>query len=484
LSDTAITAAPSRGPDFRARRAASLLGALAVLAVSLTIVCRSLLATRFGRVWGDRFDGDLEVSILEHWHNVLAGHAGWAETLYFYPHARTLGYNDGYLLFGVVHALFRSLGIDAFSSGALVDVVFRAGGFGSFLLFARAVLHVRLAYALLGAMLFVIGHALFEHAWHEQLLSVALAPLLGYLMVRALQAASRERRSACFGFGAAAALLFGAWLLTAFYMAWFFGFYAAVTSLVAVLLAPRAAYRQVLLPAARCWPVVLGLAAVLALALLPFLYVYLPKAAETGMHPWTETLSYIPRPNDLVNVGRSNRLFGLLFDWFCARCSPPESYELMAGIPPILFCLFLCAVVWSLVQQGTDVLARAMALAVLAVWAMIVRHGDWTLWRAVYALVPGARAIRVVARFQIFLTFPICALTVLYLDSLGTRTPRTILALLIALLVLEELGPSVPGKSPAEELRRIAVPPPPPECRAFYVTAEPDQDASSLVLQV
>ena len=71
----------------------------------------------------------IELSILEHWWNVLRGLSPWDRTDYFFPVPGTLGYNDGYLLFGLLHAGFRTLGADPFLSGELVNASTRVIGF-------------------------------------------------------------------------------------------------------------------------------------------------------------------------------------------------------------------------------------------------------------------------------------------------------------------------------------------------------------------
>jgi hypothetical protein len=115
--------------------AATLCGALC-----LTFFFRGQLGDGFTLLLGDRHDGVIALSILEHWYNVLRGLEPWDRTAYFFPVPATLGYNDGYLLFGLIHAGFRALGADPFLSGELVNIATRAIGFAATLALCRRVL--------------------------------------------------------------------------------------------------------------------------------------------------------------------------------------------------------------------------------------------------------------------------------------------------------------------------------------------------------
>jgi hypothetical protein len=89
----------------------------------------------------------------------------------------------------------------------------------------------------------------------------------------------------------------------------------------------------------------------------------------------------------------------------------------------------------------------------------------------------------VVARYQVFLAVPVTALATAALAALARRLlaggapPRpaaaAVLGLLSALLLAEQLNAYSPRflDRPLELARLRAVPPPPAECRAFFVTA-------------
>ena len=460
-----------------------LRGAVLALACALCVCVffRNQIANGFTLLLGDRHDAVIALSILEHWRNVLGGAAEWSRTAYFHPVPDTLGYNDGYLLFGLVYAVFRAGGADPFLGGELTNMAMRAVGFLSMHVACRRVLGLSFGWSLLGAALFTLSNNLFIRASHAQLFSVGFLPALAVLLHAAGAALLEGRRAALLGWGAAFVLLFAALLMTGFYMAWYFLFLAGATCLAWLAVAgdgPRRALFDALRGAAGPLAV---LAALAAAANLPFLLLYLPKAAETGMHPWETALQHAPTPLDVLHVGEANLLFGWMVTLLNGVFRPdfPAWSERMTGVTPVLLLVFAASFAW-LWRGAAGVMdpvrlawLRALALASLATWALTLRFGDATGWWLVWSAVPGARAARVVARYQLVLVIPVVGLAVLVLADWARRFPAAAIAPLVALLLLEQANGYAPLflDRPLELSRLRAVPTPPAECRAFWVSA-------------
>ncbi|MGA7966488.1 MAG: hypothetical protein WCB49_11480, partial [Gammaproteobacteria bacterium] len=265
-----------------------------VAALSVGFFFRTQLLNYFSVLFGDRYDGVIIVALEEHWYNVFRGLARWNVTGYFYPHKDTLGYNDGLLLYGMVYSCFRSLGSDLFLSSELTNVVIKLVGFLGFFAVARRVLAVGFWPAVLGSALFVIANNSFVQADHVQLLSVGLAPLMMLLSYEAAIALYFGQRMRGTGWGLGAAAFYASWLLTSFYMSWFFGLFCIAMAAVGTVsagtrncaIALRIGRREIL---------PLGIIAVgFAIFLVPFLKVYLPIAAQSGMHPFGDVMLYSP----------------------------------------------------------------------------------------------------------------------------------------------------------------------------------------------
>jgi hypothetical protein len=459
---------------------ATLRASLLVLAGALSVAFffRAQIFNGFSILFGDRNDGVIQVAILEHWYEVVRGHAAWNVTGYFYPHADTLGYNDGYLLYGLIYSVFRALGADPFLATELVNVVVKTIGFFAFHWFARRAVGLGYRSALLGAVLFVIANNSLAEALHAQLLSVCFAPLMAGLLWQAGLALVHGRRIRGIACGLCAALFYGAWMLTTFYMAWFFGFFllllaasaAAAIAPEARALAWRTAWRE-------AGP--LGLiAAGFVICLVPFVRVYVPIGLAAGMHRFSEVMLYSPSVLDIVSVGTSNWLYGGLDRsvnlWL--RPTFPLFSERTVGFPPVLLLLFGAGLVraWLRRRDAAAALIVAGAGAALLGWLLVLQFRGFTAWHLVYALVPGAKAVRVPARFFIFLDFPVTLLAVWALEGLGPLLPPVAMAALSLLLLAEQVSLSSPtALHRRQQLHFLAtLPPPPADCRAFYAATE------------
>ncbi|MES2347825.1 MAG: hypothetical protein V4641_09690, partial [Pseudomonadota bacterium] len=148
----------------------------------------------------------------------------------------------------------------------------------------------------------------------------------------------------------------------------------------------------------------LALALVLV-ALVPFLLVYLPKARETGMHGYAAARLFALSPFDLLDVGSDNYRYGGLVPWLSRHVGFPSVFsENQMGMPPLLLALFVAATVWTWRHRHEPevqpVLAAALAALLVALLVLKIHQGS--AWRVVFYLVPGARGVRVISRWMIF----------------------------------------------------------------------------------
>jgi hypothetical protein len=448
----------------------SLLVALAC-AACLAVFFRGQLMDGFTMLLGDRHDGVIQLSILEHWRNVLRGTEPWNRPAYFWPVPGTLGYNDGYLAFGLLHAVLRGLGADPFLSGELVNMALRALGFLGMHALARRLFGLGLGWTLLAAALFTLANNLAIRGSHAQLFCVSLAPGLALLLLEAVLAMLAGRRAALVSWGAGFLVGFAVWLLSGFYMAWYFVFFSTAALACWLVLATRPAQAALWQALRAQAPVLAGLGALAVILNLPFLLVYMPKAAETGMHAWAMVRQYTLSPLDMLNVGERNLAWGWLVRLLNIAFRPEMPFwsEQMTGFPVALLALFAAAL-W---RPPGGAVVRALALATALTWLLTLRFGPVSAWWLVYEAFPGARAARVVARYQIFLALPVTLLAVAALARLAPRMSRLPLGLLVALLLVEQLNGYAPTylDRPHELARLRAVPPPPAACRSFFVTA-------------
>ncbi len=455
----------------RGREVALVVGGLAL---ALALFFHVQIGNGFTVLFGDRFDGVIEVALQQHWWNVFTGRAGWNRTGWFYPWPDTLGYNDGYFLYGIAFSLARALGADPFLATAFSHLLAKAVGFVAFYALLRRAFARGPWPSLLGALLFTIADNSLVQAEHGQLLMVGFAPVAALMLWELRRALAGARGWRVLGWGAALDLFCGAWLLSGYYMAWFFGYFMIALGLLLALLAPRGAWRA-LFADLRRHAGALGLVLVLAgLSIAPFLMVYLPTARQTGMHPLIDVVPYIADPLAILDIGTGNLLWGRLDAALALRLPAqfPVYSEWTSGFPPLLLACFLAGGLIAWRRRAT--LPGAMALAAILTWLATLRFGNFVVWPMVMALVPGARGLHTISRYPIFLAGPVVIVAGCALEHLHRRGRRALALALALALVAEEINLSPPvALDRVAELRFLAaIPPPPAGCRVFF-TADP-----------
>lgn len=449
--------------------------------LTLLVFFRQQFQNHFTLLTGDPYDGVIQIALLEHWFNFFKGISHWASPNYFFPYPRTLGYNEGLFLFGVIYSVFRALSIDAFLSNELVNIVIKGIGFIGFFIASRRLFKLSTSWALLGAVIFTLSNNSFLQTSHAQLLSISLVPVEAILIYTAYAALMASKTSRFFVYGSLSAVLFAAWMLTCLYTAWFFVMFIAITVAVQISLLGRsglAALWRALVANRRA---AIGVALVAAIALLPFISIYFSASNAIKHRTWEEILYYTPSVFDSVNVGSGNLLFGDIIGALRAGCAICDIGigERETGISPLLFVLTWMCVIGILTRKfvvppHSKVMVVGIALASSAMWLLSVRFGPHSGWYYVYQYWPGGSGLRVVARIFLFLSVPTTALAIYYLSR--STQPRVLILLLCATLVYEELnGTATTTLDRVEALRRIGtISPPPTTCKAFFVTESID----------
>lgn len=474
-------------------RLLSIIAFFIVYLAAMFLFFREPILSGFDLGYGDRSDSLIEISLLEHWRNVFVHGTTWNLPAYFHPYPDTLGYNDGYFLYGLVYSFWR-LFADPFHADTLNIFTFKTIGFVSAYVLVVRSLGWERPIALLIAMLFTVASGMAIQAGHAQLHTIGLLPIVticGIGMVRA-ERAGRHARSAAFGGGFAAVM--AAWFLTSYYLAWFTMLFAGVLALCWAWKSRQIAPRKAAALARRHVVTLTSTGLVFALCIVPFLMVYLAKLAETGGHGYK--ISLLVTFVDLINVGPGNYVWGWIFQAFeaifqalvPAGSKLPERFlrgEHETGLPPFLFILTIVAARRVLRQRPAGLRQtgaanpatldlRAFALAIVISWALTLQLWVLSPWGLVHLLVPGASGIRVVLRYQLFLVLPVLLLVfAVYRErAICLMRSRPWAAVgIAAFLVAEQLS-----AEPVAQLSRTRqiqdlwhIPAPPTGCQSFYV---------------
>ena len=469
----------------RKRLTSGLFEILAILSAASAVTFvfyREFFLSRLDAITGDPGDARLYIAVLEHWRAVLSGHASLASPNFFAPQTGVLGYSDCLFLYVPEFLTLRALGCDRYLAFQLTLIALRLIGFFALYFLLRRKLALAWFPALTGASLFSISHLYFYSAGHPQLAAIAFVPLLALLLFHYFESPARR----AFSLWSASALL--AFLfLTGYYIAFFFVLGCAVmlAAWLAMRLMERPARWADLLShrpphAIRDFGVA---AAVFALAMVPFLYIYLPALRGTGGRSFPEIEAFIHSFREVCNVSPTNMIWGGLM----ARIYDAPMYrigEVNRGFTPISVivaavtgCLSLRA--WTNRRLRVSVLL--IGVSCLTLYALSVSFFQWTLWWAVYAGVPGGSAIRVPNRVNHLIALGIAVLCAMALQALLDRAkhwrrfPRAAgvaaSAVLACFLLLEQADtrPTALISRTAERRLFGAIPSPPSACRDFFL---------------
>jgi hypothetical protein len=448
--------------------------AAALFAAGFALVFRGWLFSGFDGAFGDEEDGYLALALIEHWRHAFSGKVPWTDLLIFYPVRGTLGYSDGFFLFGLAHAPLRLLGVDTFTAYMIVMAGLAAIGFFGFRRLAMRHFGIPPAFAAVGAFLFAFANVDAVKLIHVQAYAAMLLPGLCDLVLSGW----RVKRHGAIP-GAAAGLLYAALFLTAFQTAWFFGFLVFLLVLLHPVVCGLAATRALateMLTSRR--PLIVAGVCGFAAGIVPFGLLYVPILLAGHNRDFAEVASNMPQWRDLANVTAENAVWGGLLQWLgVAGAADRPAWEVELAFTPAVMVVFVAgvALLVARLRRHTDGLDRVFVMlgaAVVILWLLQMDYLGMRPWRIVWAVVPGAKAVRYTFRSQLVANL-LVALVVARLLA-GMARQRVWPLLLCALLLIEQINLAWP---PIMSRRAAfawinAVPPPPAGCRVFYVSPD------------
>ncbi|CAH1687890.1 conserved membrane hypothetical protein [Hyphomicrobiales bacterium] len=344
-----------------------------------------------------------------------------------------------------------------------------------------------------GATLATIANGIYLGTMHAQLTTVASAPLLFCLIARIHELLMEERRRAALITGCLTGLLLACWPMTSFYTFWMTGLFMIITLGAALVIDRRALIAMGgELMVGRRWLVLIPGLLIFAAGLHPLWLTYGPTAALTGMHQFAAVIHNAPHLVDVINVGPDNPFWSAAFESlrFETVGEGLGEFELWRGFTPLHLALLALALIGAFkfrtgLPARQDFAYRCLLVALAVGLVLLIQVGGFTLWWLVYYIVPGAKAVRVIVRFELLLlTFGAVALAIA-LDAFARyRAPwSSLAAVLIGLAVLVEQYSGFPiARVKAADVKALGdIRKPPSECRTFY-TINPDRvDGESAV---
>ena len=378
--------------------------------------------------------------LLEHAFRWLRGdalHASVWSPPFFHPAREVLGYSDAMLGLAWLYAPWRAAGVSPYAAYTLWLLVLAALNFGAFYAAARNWLGVGRVAASVAAGVFAFGLPRSAQLAHPQLWSQAFVLLLVHGLVlagRAARSPEPDRRLAGWGWSCVVIGAAGQFY-TAFYPLWFTGFGLVLAALVATGFREGRARlgRMVRQPAA--WVAAL----VLFAACWPLLRIYLDALAMAGPRSVIEVRDLLPEGRSWWYVGERQLLYGWVFERWPSLAPGTTRHEQVLSLGWVTSIAAAAGLV-GLARRAWW--GRVVALSLLALVAMTLRYGHaGSPWFVLDDVVPGASAIRAVARVGMTAMIPLCLGLAWAVERSAVRGRRVML--LVAVVLAEQISPVI-----------------------------------------
>lgn len=445
----------------------ALAAPLLAAAASLLLAHHTLLASGGVRVPGDPGDVRFVHYCIEHTWAWLTGHPlhrRFFDLPFYFPAPNAGAYSDVLLGVAPPYWVMRALGAgpDAAYVGWLLCSTALNAAAGTW--FLRSALGVRWLAAASGAVLIAAGAPRIHLLDHPQLIGAYGSLAAVALLAKALRAPG-SWRARCAWMGAGIAAAAQAW--ASYYLWWFLAFAAAIA--LGVALCGRTTRAAVLESLGRDWMVIAGAGALSAALTFPLLRAWWSAAQVVGFRNAHDV--FLARGQSWVNVGPDSWWYGGLVRRLQGLRSQTNEQQFGVG----LLTLGVAGVgFWRARHRGG---VMVLAITALALVLLATQVGPWRAaspWTVVYAVVPGARAIRAVPRVGQVVLLGWAAGLALAIDAVSRARPFAAAAL--ALLCLLEQGVSYRHFVPALDRARVnqIAREVDPGCAAFVYTPAPD----------
>ncbi len=419
------------------------VAAIIVLVLCEAFFFRNILGN--DRLVGDRGDGRLTNLLAEHWWRFFQGKEKFSELLMFYPAQGVLGYTDLLLGHGLIYSVFRLIGMNLYAAYKFALIAMHSMGTASMFYLLKKKLEISVIWSFFGTIAFCCSDTLARHIGHTQLLAVSMLPLLFVFFLGFVQNFECRKKRNIYAY--VCILWFALLTYTAWYIAFFTGMFCLVFLLVSAVRLTLVRFSVFKL--LKKWMAVLrydflGYVLFLVIVYIPFILIYLPVLQSSSGYSYQDMCMYLPEIIDLVNLTDSNFMLGWLMQILSLE-DRGYSSEVTEGFSCILLILFF--LVAAIHKKGLKksrknnmqepcygFVTETAFFAVILCLVLIIRLGSngVSLWAVVYFLMPMARSIRAVARFLLWLSFPMAVITSYYADRYLNKQAIWVILLFIS----------------------------------------------------
>jgi hypothetical protein len=380
-------------------------------------------------------DARLNLLVMEHWYKVFCGKETIRDLSMFYPVKKTLGYSDALFLLSLPYSIFRAQGINWLTSYQLTLIIIHLFGGICLAWFLKSSLKLPLWACIIGLIIGNFSNSYFFKIPHTQFVTHSIVPLL-FIFIKNFY----DRFKPCLQkqritWGIMSIFLFAGILLTSFYVGYFSAlFLLTVHIVIAIYLLKKKPenFRKALEIIKAYKFEILAYLLTGIVVLLPFIWIYMPVYKEMGGRDIGVVASYLPYWYDFFNVSPNNLIWSFPN---MVNGELPVGYPLITGVLLIISCVYyikrLSANSLSLKKMSFLItFGFSFAIAIISLLILkidvskiigildrigilrnarkIKRIGEtgFSLWFFVWLLIPGASAMRAIARFNQFLSLP------------------------------------------------------------------------------
>ncbi len=433
---------------------------------------------------GDVGDGLFNNLLAEHWYQVFLGTEAWNDLPIFHPLKNVISYSDMGLGFSFPYVLLRFLGINMYVSNKITLIYVHV--LGTLVLFYVFYRKMKLSggWALVGAVTFSFSGAYLTLFSHTQMLAVSFMPLLILMVWLYFEHLKDQKR---YLYMTLAVLLLALLFYTAFYVAYFLAVYCLIFCVVFLLFdgvwGAKRPYKERKLPLVwefmkGRWKDVVGFAGLFLLLLVPFFWSYLQSMKMFGERTWDTPLAYMPTAKQIIDMSPGTLLYGKMLQRIGYAGNP--SVEGAINFSPVTLFLFIGVFILYCRKVRKDRWERrlmtVLMVSIVCSVVLIIKFDRFSLWYLFFEMVPGASAIRALARFYQFLHLPLAFLVAYCGNKICNSCKKQIWVYVI--LVLLFLGNFKTDTLSAcyrieDEIAKVqSIPTPPGDCENFYMYSE------------
>lgn len=423
----------------RFKRFNSLLLYSVVGILGLLVGFHPTLLSGFAKAQAEMGDTRLNHYFLEHSFQVVFNrnyHAELWSPTFFFPFKNALALSDN--LFGVAPfywALRSILPADlAYQCWTMLMALL------CFITFAILLRHLRVSHTLaaFGGFIFAFGLPRMGQLFHPQMLAQCFTPIAFIFIWDFLRKPTRTR------FCAALLLIF-LQILAAYYHGWFLLF-SLLIFVPVLLIVDRGCGADLLAYFRRHWRSTIVAVCVWFGALVALFLPYLNIAKTVGVFPFSLVQTMLPRLSSWLLPPPNSLWSPLLSPLFTEKLNPNQAFTFMgfSVFALVGFAIYVLRFRPRWLTPERTVLAKTCLISALALFVLSLDVFGFSLWKIIYAVVPGATAVRAMGRVVYIIAVYILVGSLLCVDAALKHTItkpniRATIALLLLLISLPEL---------------------------------------------